>query len=194
MTKHSFEHLNFLLSILRNAEELIDEAEILFQHRKLKRSVFLLLTSYEEIEKARALFNDPATTDIFKHDFKFKVINGEFRKVAEKLSDPDFKEMITSATVESLKQGHPEVSLEEIETRTRRATDALAVLLYNKFMEMDMKHMRGSCLYVDKNQKLKYETPSDMDSLVNFYNSFRPQLIQIISGIRYVISEASPVS
>jgi len=143
----------WLLRVKNNAENLLEESKILFNHRRYKRSLFLLLTSLEEVEKIK--MKTPGSKSSFSHKIKFlklsksvstigKSIVDNIPKVSQKLIG-DFKTL-------------DESSKELISSEISKFISGIVNEVCGSF---DWNKFRNECLYEEKNPTREIESQTE---------------------------------
>lgn len=180
-----------LLKICRNAEELIDEAKILLQHRKVKRAFLLALTSFEEAEKVKLLLTNNSEFRISSsHNTKLRSLDEGlqhmFNAVAQLIED----ETILKVIVDS--EDFKKLPFDSNET-TLVAKNALKKIqqeLTQSAKETKMMYYRNASLYYDPKLKLKIESASQYSAveamtvgLINSNESRIKELLVIVNRL-----------
>jgi AbiV family abortive infection protein len=146
----SSENVKYVLSILHNAKNLADEAQILFEHKRYRRSMLLSLLSYEEYIKVGLL--SKGHTKVFNHRTKFQSINDTIvglvrenleKMVAENISDNGWMQLSVSITSGDLT---PEAEAKVRETLLEEMIKNLPEKIGEIF---DFKTLREHLMYVD---------------------------------------------
>jgi|GEM_PF-6174562 len=182
----SVENAKYILRVLNNAKNLIDEAQILFDYKRYRRSMLLSLLGYEEYMKISML--SKGDSGIFSHKKKFQPINDtivEFIRenmkimVANNINDNGwikFDVKVTNADGGLL----PEIEAHLREGLIRKMIDVAPEKLGSFF---DFKALREHLMYADPDSNGFTELflePSNAEKLAKFFLKITQEKINYI--------------